>query len=560
MKKALFSFLILAIFPLFLLFVQPVQAQVEIGGQEGIFGNTGWAFLTKATCICSTSAVGGATVLGQMCNTSDITQQNMSITLGGNGPTNQCETSAMAVTYRYMDNMIDNPPVNTGAYVADLLDNVGMHNEAYAQGVGFAALSPVLSVWKASRNVAYFFFVIAFIVVGFAIMFRAKISAQTVVNIQMALPQLVITLLLITFSYAIAGFLIDIMYLFIYLMISVLSINVFKGNTTELTKVAFENNVIGNILGKIIGGNGFTSVLEAMSSMVQSVLTIDTTYLPGQVAEVVAGKGIGLIFTLIFSVIMLFNAFKIFFALLSAYIQIILLVITAPLRLLLNVYPGSNAFSSWLKAIAGHLAIFPVVVGMLFLAMAMLGIIESDVSFTDANQGSSIAANSNMGQVQAQGFAPPQLNFGGGSAALGIIAIGILLAIPQAVEQTKSAFGAGGGGGAGGNELGAAAGGAIGGIFGTMMSPVKGAGMLYQRTAAQTLLSGLGTGGPVGLVTSIPAAANPLTAVRRFQAKSRVQKAYDEQYEEMYQKKHGVSKSNNRYGTGSNPNPKTRAK
>jgi len=45
------------------------------------------------------------------------------------------------------------------------------------------------------------------------IMFRIKINPQTAITIQLALPKLIITLLLITFSYAIAGFMIDIFYL-----------------------------------------------------------------------------------------------------------------------------------------------------------------------------------------------------------------------------------------------------------------------------------------------------------------------------------------------------------
>ena len=57
--------------------------------------------------------------------------------------------------------------------------------------------------------------VIILIAAGFMIMFRVKINPQTVVSLQTMIPKLVITLLLVTFSYAIAGLVIDMIYVFI---------------------------------------------------------------------------------------------------------------------------------------------------------------------------------------------------------------------------------------------------------------------------------------------------------------------------------------------------------
>ena len=57
------------------------------------------------------------------------------------------------------------------------------------------------------------------------IMFRMKINPQTVINIENALPRIVVAMLLITFSFAIAGFLIDMMYVLIAIIISLVSGN-----------------------------------------------------------------------------------------------------------------------------------------------------------------------------------------------------------------------------------------------------------------------------------------------------------------------------------------------
>src|SRR3990172_12628792 len=58
------------------------------------------------------------------------------------------------------------------------------------------------------------------IVIGFLIMFRRQIDPHTVISIQNALPRIVLTLILITFSYAIVGLLIDLMYVILLLAYS----------------------------------------------------------------------------------------------------------------------------------------------------------------------------------------------------------------------------------------------------------------------------------------------------------------------------------------------------
>src|SRR3990172_5935873 len=65
--------------------------------------------------------------------------------------------------------------------------------------------------------------VLVLVAIGFMIMFRMKINAQTVISVENALPRIIIALILITFSYPIAGFMIDLMYLFFLLVVSVLS-------------------------------------------------------------------------------------------------------------------------------------------------------------------------------------------------------------------------------------------------------------------------------------------------------------------------------------------------
>lgn len=151
-------------------------------------------------------------------------------------PTTPCppleEKGAAGATADLIASIYENPPASGIVYFADLLNNIGISTPAYAQeGVGFGFLSPLLGLWKAFRNIAYLGFVVVFVATGFAIMFRTKLSPQAVLTVQSALPRLVVALLLITFSYAIAGLLIDLSYVLFFLLTS--SLGNFGGITGE---------------------------------------------------------------------------------------------------------------------------------------------------------------------------------------------------------------------------------------------------------------------------------------------------------------------------------------
>ncbi|MGI6443646.1 MAG: hypothetical protein ACOX06_01410 [Candidatus Dojkabacteria bacterium] len=65
------------------------------------------------------------------------------------------------------------------------------------------------ALWSITRNIAYLFFVIAMIVIGFMIMFRNKIGGQVMVTVSNSIPRIIICLILVTFSFAISGIMLD---------------------------------------------------------------------------------------------------------------------------------------------------------------------------------------------------------------------------------------------------------------------------------------------------------------------------------------------------------------
>jgi len=74
---------------------------------------------------------------------------------------------------------------------------------------GFTALSSIVGLWNWSRNLVYALFIIILIAVAFMILFRQSLGGQQYVTLTNSMPSLVISLVLITFSYPICALFID---------------------------------------------------------------------------------------------------------------------------------------------------------------------------------------------------------------------------------------------------------------------------------------------------------------------------------------------------------------
>jgi len=298
-----------------------------------------------------------------------------------------------------------NPPASSQTYLADLLQNAKIIPEAQAQGLGFSSLDPILETWKSFRNVAYLFFVVIFLIIGFMIMFRAKIG-QAAITVQQAIPSIIIALLAVTFSYAIAGFLIDLMYLIMYLLVSL-----FNGEGQNL----ISGNLF-NLIGGMFKGFGKT-VKDTMEDLMAGLLG------EGWVSAALGWLS-SLSATMIIGLAILISAFKIFLELLKSYVAIILQVVFAPIILMVGAIPGNNSFFSWIKNLTGNLLMWPVVL-ICLLANRMLT--NTGYQFNDSQTG---------------GFMPPYLlGHGQGAAFPALVGIGILIVIPEIMKEAKKKLG-----------------------------------------------------------------------------------------------------------------------
>jgi len=279
----------------------------------------------------------------------------------------------LPTTTYYMAMLFDQP--SGEEYVADILNNMGVPgvSRAYAQGTGYTAMKPFLEFWKVFRNLAYSLYIIMFVVVGIMIMLRTKVNAQTIITIQTALPNLLITLLLITFSYAIVGFMIDLMYFLIYFIVYLLSsIDLIQTPTQTI------NRLMSNSAWSILF-SGRNSIISAVALAMREVVTgISSLALFGRVTTGVATLGASEIFThalpyLLVAIWLAVTMLKLMFMLLKSYVMLIVQTVTAPVQILMNAMPGSKAFSEWLKKTASYLLPFPVAGAMFIMAAVFVG-------------------------------------------------------------------------------------------------------------------------------------------------------------------------------------------
>lgn len=259
----------------------------------------------------------------------------------------------------FWETLLEDRPISGISYVRSQLQRLEVIPTAHAQqiGFGFGALSPILTMWQGMRNTAYVFLIIATLVLAFMIMFRVKISPQVVITAQSALPRIITAIILVTFSYAIAGFLVDLMYVVIGLVSLTFGVN-FNVLTTFpliLSFIAYAALFLFTLAVVLVTAIGFLASGAGLAAGV-IILTI-----PGVNTLFML---LILLIALVVLVLLIIHFFRTLFMLIKAFANILLLVIFAPLQLVAGAVVDSLGFNSWLRSFISNLAVF-VVTGLL---------------------------------------------------------------------------------------------------------------------------------------------------------------------------------------------------
>lgn len=341
------------------------------------------------------------------------------------------KNSAIGQIGSYITEIYANPPADFALWAVDTGQTLGfIPKQAMAQGIGFSGLAPLLPIWKVVRNVSYLLLAVFIVVIGFMVMLRKKIDPKTVVTVQNALPRIVLSLILITFSYAIVGLMVDLIYLLILFFAALMSqTGIFTASQIGSFQTSFTTGgfltLISNVFsvgvdsyGKLasgvivsaVGGAGLGAAVAAIAAGVIPALGAATAGLP----VAIIGGAIGAILIIfLLALVLLIAAARIFIMLLMAYVTIILSLISAPVQLLMVAFPGSNAFGNWFKTLLANILVFPLTAAMLMLAAA----------FT---------------HLETKGlWQGPLLVTGSGGAVPGLLGLGVLLMIPSLANILK---------------------------------------------------------------------------------------------------------------------------
>lgn len=366
---------------------------------------------------------------------------------------------ALGVTTR-MISVLYTPPVHSYDFTRYVASNFGIAKPTHAQaGSGLIGLNPLVEVWVIFRNLVYLFFVIILAVIGVAIMLRVNVDPRTIMSVQNQIPKIIASLIFVTFSLAIAGFLIDIMWVSTYLAINTITqadpdvpskiANQLYNNPLSFINYLFSgNNINGDSAGAIQSGVYNALNPPAVSPPVSDTcdttnpLTVLGSCSGSDIFSLTIGSMINSVLTgilsfvlgvaafFIISIAMLWSMIKLWFNLLKAYIMILFTIALAPIWIIIGLIPGNQSdqqsmgFENWVRELLGNLMAFPAVIA--FFLMGKLFVSQFG----------------NVPQADFQTrFIPPLIGGAADTDKIGaLIGLGIILASPRIVELTKQAF------------------------------------------------------------------------------------------------------------------------
>lgn len=372
-----------------------------------------------------------------------------------------------------------NQPVSGIEYIAQVKNNF-LGKPAYA-ATGFDSLQPILPMWKVLRNIVYLLISIFFIIIGIMIMLRIKINPQTVVNVQNSIPGIITSLILVTFSYAIAGLLIDLSKL-VYMVVLTLFFSA-KGTSLDQDLFTFGLNNVAHSSG-IPGVSHFLNLIKwAYTAIASNVFGVHTTNM-GALSQMnfydiyrltmnaipagyawTLGELVGQIFTgvllggalngllggvgsdigstvgfaagdvvggilgwvlipLIISILVTIWLMKLYFGMLKAYISVIFKIIIAPVQIGLGAFPGSKIkFSTWLIDILSELLVFPIVSIVLIFINYLTDLVSTKNMWLPSQVWIWTTSNINGGMSQVV------------SAGIGLAGLALLAKLPKLVPE-----------------------------------------------------------------------------------------------------------------------------
>jgi len=343
------------------------------------------------------------------------------------------------------DGLLKTKPASGVNYVASRLERLSLIDSAYAQnadqaGFGFAnSLAIVQPLWLVARDAAYALVILAILVLAFMVMLRAKLNPQTVITVQSALPKVAIGLLLITFSYAIAGFMVDIVYVLQGLVSGMVASSALSSADAFVIFTRM-NESIGVVMTYSL--SFALAFFHALSP--DNVATGDFSF--GNLVNTglaVFSGAISIIVLLIVFIVLLITIIRIYWVLLRTYVVVIMLVIISPFIMLMGIIRGGS-IGNWFKMLTAQLSVFFIVSFIPLLAHVLLfstnegWLLETlgsiDINgFPDPNPFNLLYQT----DTQGSGYFPAGFSFGG-TAFIGMfVSFAALVSTPKLASSVR---------------------------------------------------------------------------------------------------------------------------
>lgn len=375
-----------------------------------------------------------------------------------------------------MIGMLLTPPIHSGDYFRYMADNFGFAKKAHAapactNGSGFCSIVPLHQIWLVFERIVFFMIILIFVLIGLLIMLRIKIDPRTVMSVENQLPKIIISIVLISMSFAIAGLLIDLMWTSTYVVTNLLAEEQILGKdeSTKTIKVInqeiytpplgvvnemYKNSTVSAypVVGTLGGGVPQLSWLAAGST--QSLLEklfapkglaafskVPGTdncsvvspscwsfsklgdYVGGMIAQIVGWTiswALGAAALIVVFLALLNALIRLWFALITAYAYILLDIVLAPFWIMLGLIPGSPvSIEAWFRDMIAHLSVFPTTIAMFLLGKIFM------TQFAAADTTTEL-------------FVPPMIGNPNDTASIGaIVGIAIILMTPVVVTMMR---------------------------------------------------------------------------------------------------------------------------
>lgn len=351
-------------------------------------------------------------------------------------------------------------------------------SSVYAPGIGYNVLQPVLGLWQWSRNIVYGFYIIILIAIAFLILLRQPMGGQEIVTIANSIPSVIISMVLVTFSYALCGLFIDAIYLgsnvvYNFLFTSEGSpgyelVNHNDGEGPQVPKWSeFGENTsdtadLKNVLQpddpQMSIWNIFSMTTVNVCNTWNSPTRCSFEYLVPKAAQNnLIGQGIAIVLNLadnaklgignalielILALAVFQTAFKLFFTLLNNYLILSFYPIIAPFIFLGAALPSNTnkTLNDFFKTLGGASLTFIVLYAM-FLLLVIFGYSAagSDTQLSSAfSQAGQIKWTPPLlGYTQEQIFDATTINNNGKNIVTSLLVFGLYMATPTVLEMVK---------------------------------------------------------------------------------------------------------------------------